>query len=331
VNVASGNPLGLNSTEHHKEKTMKALLVDDSKAARFAMGKLLKDQGLEVEMAASGEEALDKIATEAINIVFMDQSMPGMGGIAATRAITSNEKTAHIPVVLCTGNEGEKLEQMAEEAGAIGVLTKPPREEALKQVLSSVSVDEIIPAIEEMEETAAETTSMDREALMAEVNALVEQLRQQVAETEQSLQDQIKAAARAAKQDMQPLHAALSGMDTQIKEKVKEQLSVDSNNQRIQLEALRQQVNAGLDEMEERERRMRDTIMREVQQQVLKLVDRKLAPLKENVEEFTTATFGKLESLEERLDKMEQGLLGKSALIAILAAGAAFAAAYFLI
>ncbi len=90
------------------------------------MGKLLKDQGLEVEMAASGEEALDKIATEAIDIVFMDQSMPGMGGIAATTAITSNEKTAHIPVVLCTGNEGSKLEQMAEEAGAIGVLTKPP-------------------------------------------------------------------------------------------------------------------------------------------------------------------------------------------------------------
>ncbi|WP_419610301.1 response regulator, partial [Thiolapillus sp.] len=72
------------------------------------MGKLLKDQGLEVEMAASGEEALDKIATEAIDIVFMDQSMPGMGGIAATTAITSNEKTAHIPVVLCTGNRREQ-------------------------------------------------------------------------------------------------------------------------------------------------------------------------------------------------------------------------------
>jgi CheY-like chemotaxis protein len=261
----------------------------------------------------------------------MDQSMPGMGGIAATRAITSNEKTAHIPVVLCTGNEGEKLEQMAEEAGAIGVLTKPPREEALKQVLSSVSVDEIIPAIEEMEETAAEVASMDREALMAEVNTLVEQVRQQVTALEQSLQEQISAAVRSAEQGIQPLHAALNGMDAQIKEKVKEQLSADSNNQRIQLEALRQQVNTGLDEMEEREERMRNTVMREVQKQVLKLVDRKLDPLKENVEEFTTATFGKLELLEERLDKMEKGLLGKSALIALLTAGAAFAAAYFLI
>jgi len=310
---------------------MKALLVDDSKAARFAMGKLLKDQGLEVEMAASGEEALDKIATEAINIVFMDQSMPGMGGIAATRAITSNEKTAHIPVVLCTGNEGEKLEQMAEEAGAIGVLTKPPREEALKQVLSSVSVEEIIPAIEEMEESAAEVASMDRDAIMKEVNGLLEQVRQQITELEQSLQGQVSAAVRSAEQGIQPLQAALSGMDARIKEKVKEQMSVDASNQRIQLEALRQQVNSGLDEMEEREGRLRDTVMREVQQQVLKLVDRKLDPLKENVEEFTTATFGKIEALEEKVANMESRLLGKSALIAILAAGAAFAAAYFLI
>ena len=310
---------------------MKALLVDDSKAARFAMGKLLKDQGLEVEMAASGEEALDKIATEAINIVFMDQSMPGMGGIAATRAITSNEKTSHIPVVLCTGNEGEKLEQMAEEAGAIGVLTKPPpREEALKQVLSSVSVEEIIPAIEEMEESTAEVASMDREAVMAEVNEMLEQVRKQIAELEQSLQREVAAAVRSAEQGIQPLQAALGDMDTRIKEKVKEQMSVDASNQRIQLEALRQQVNSGLDEMEEREERLRDTVMQDVQRQVLKLVDRKLAPLKENLEEVTAATFGKMEALEEKTAKMESRILGKAALIAILAAGAAFAAAFFL-
>ncbi len=309
---------------------MKALLVDDSKAARFAMGKLLKDQGLEVEMAASGEEALDKIATEAINIVFMDQSMPGMGGIAATRAITSNEKTSHIPVVLCTGNEGEKLEQMAEEAGAIGVLTKPPREEALKQVLSNVSVEEIIPAIEEMEESTAEVASMDREAVMAEVNEMLEQVRKQISELEQSLQREVAAAVRSAEQGIQPLQAALGDMDSRIKEKVKEQMSVDASNQRIQLEALRQQVNSGLDEMEEREGRLRDTVMQEVQRQVLKLVDRKLAPLKESIEELTAANFGKMEALEERVAKMESRLLGKAALIAILAAGAAFAAAFFL-
>ena len=108
---------------------MKVLLVDDSKAARFAMRKLLEERGLEVVMAASGEEALENLADDAVDIIFMDQSMPGMGGLEATRQITTTDATSHIPVVLCTGNEGDKLEQMAEEAGAIGVLTKPPKPE----------------------------------------------------------------------------------------------------------------------------------------------------------------------------------------------------------
>ena len=310
---------------------MKALLVDDSKAARFAMGKLLKDQGLEVEMAASGEEALDKIATEPINIVFMDQSMPGMGGIAATRAITSNEKTAHIPVVLCTGNEGEKLEQMAAEAGAIGVLTKPPKEEQLKRVLSSISVEEIVPAIEEIEEQEAEAApGMDMDAVMAEVDKLVDGVRRQLREVDQALQQRIEEASRAAEQGLQPLQAALDKLDDRIAEKVKEQMTVDSSNQRIQLESLRQQVNAGLDEMEEREERLRKTILREAQEQILVLVDRKIALLKENMIESQEEIQTRMATLETRTSGIEKGILGKAALISVLAAAAAFAAAFFL-
>lgn len=309
---------------------MKALLVDDSKAARFAMGKLLKDQGLEVEMASSGEEALDKIATEPINIVFMDQSMPGMGGIAATRAITGNEKTAHIPVVLCTGNEGEKLEQMAAEAGAIGVLTKPPREEALKAVLSNVG-EGVIDVIEELEESMAASAGVDMDTVMAEVDKLMEQVRQRIGEVEQALQQQISEAVSTTEKNIQPLRLVFDKLDQRIGEKVKEQMSVDASNQRIQLEALRQQVNSGLDEMEEREERLRDSILQEVQKEVFTLVDRKLAPLKEAVEEATEETRNKAAALEQKVAGMEKGMLGKAALIAILAAGAAFGAAFYLL
>ncbi len=311
---------------------MKALLVDDSKAARFAMGKLLKDQGLEVEMAASGEEALDKIATEPINIVFMDQSMPGMGGIAATRAITSNEKTAHIPVVLCTGNEGEKLEQMAAEAGAVGVLTKPPREEQLKKVLSNITVEEIVPAIEEIEEKEAKPAvhELDKEALMAEVEQRLDGVRRQIEELDHSLRQRISEATHAAEQGLQPLQATLVTLDERIREKVKEELKVDSSNQRIQLEALRQQVNAGLDEMEEREERMREAVLREAQERILVLVDRKIAVLKEKMLESQEDLQSRMAAVESQVEKRVQGLLGKAALISILAAGAAFAAAFFL-
>jgi len=311
---------------------MKALLVDDSKAARFAMGKLLKDHGLEVEMAASGEEALDKIATEPINIVFMDQSMPGMGGIAATRAITSNEKTAHIPVVLCTGNEGEKLEQMASEAGAVGVLTKPPKEDALKRVLSNVG-EQVAEGIEELEESVAEAAGMDMEAVMGEVNQLLEQVRQQIHSVEEALQQRVNDVALTAEKGIQPLRTAFESLDRRISDEIKEQLAVDANNQRVQLEALRQQVNSGLDEMEEREEQLRDRILREVRKEVLTLVDRKLVSLKdameEAMEEAVEESRSKAAVLEKKVAGMEKGMLGKATLIAVLAAAAAFGAAFF--
>ncbi len=314
---------------------MKALLVDDSKAARFAMSKLLKDQGLEVEMAASGEEALDKIATEPINIVFMDQSMPGMGGIAATRAITSNEKTAHIPVVLCTGNEGEKLEQMATEAGAIGVLTKPPREEQLKAVLAAIRTDSGEPPVAAVPEPVEEVPSgVDMETVMAEVEKLLDGLRTRIQEVEKGLESRIaemaRQAVRASEKGLQPIQSALAQMDDRIADKVKEQMAVDASNQRIQLEALRQQVNAGLDEMEEREERLREALLQEAQKQILPLVDRKVAVLRENLAEAREDAATRIAALEHQVAALQKSLLAKSALIAVLAAGAAFAAAYFL-
>ncbi len=319
---------------------MKALLVDDSKAARFAMSKLLRDQGLEVETAASGEEALDKIATDEFQIVFMDQSMPGMGGIAATRAITSNEKTAHIPVVLCTGNEGEKLEQMAKEAGAIGVLTKPPQEEALKEVLGSLQPAEATVEVEEAApaEAAAPAAApvVDTAALMAEVEALVAPLREsleQLTGKSKKLETRITAVMQSTERQLQPLKEAvqsLEQLDQRIGEQVKEQLAVDANNQRIQLETLRQQVNASLDEMESREEKLRQLLGEEIRDQMMPLVDRKLEPLRDAMGLLRQENEERLAEMENRIAAMEKGLLLKSALIAILAAAAAFGAAYAL-
>ena len=320
---------------------MKALLVDDSKAARFAMSKLLRDQGLEVETAASGEEALDKIATDEFQIVFMDQSMPGMGGIAATRAITSNEKTAHIPVVLCTGNEGDKLEQMAKEAGAIGVLTKPPQEEALKEVLGSLQPAEATAEVEEAAPAEAVAPAaapvVDTAALMAEVEALVAPLREsleQLAGKNKKLETRITAVMQSTERQLQPLKEAvqsLDQLDQRIGEQVKEQLAVDANNQRIQLETLRQQVNASLDEMESREEKLRQLLGEEIRDQMMPLVDRKLEPLRDAMGLLRQENEERLAEMENRIAAMEKGLLLKSALIAILAAAAAFGAAFALL
>ena len=312
---------------------MKVLLVDDSKAARFAMGKLLKDQGLEVEMAASGEEALDKIATEDIDIVFMDQSMPGMGGIAATTAITSNEKTSHIPVVLCTGNEGEKLEEMAREAGAIGVLTKPPQADRLQAVLATIDIEAAPEATEEPEEQAAveAAPAFDMDAIMAQVETLLNRVREDVSSVEQKLARELGELAQSSEAKLQPLHDSLKKVDERIAAQVKEQLSMDAGNHRIQLEALRQQVETGLDDIKEQESRLREDLINDVNMKMDDLLNERLAELRDSLKDTQKNVETSLKEMEKKVSGLQGSMLAKSALISVLSAAAAFAAAFFLL
>ncbi|WP_456406862.1 response regulator [Thiolapillus sp.] len=312
---------------------MKVLLVDDSKAARFAMSKLLKDQGLEVETAASGEEALDIIATDSVDIVFMDQSMPGMGGIAATTAITSNEKTAHIPVVLCTGNEGGKLEEMAQEAGAIGVLTKPPQADKLKAVLATINVetvDEETPEEKETETEAATAPAIDMDAIMAEVGALLGSVRENITSVKQDMEQRITELVKSGEENLRPLQESLKKVDDRIVSQVKEQLSMDAGNTRIQLEALRQQVETALEDVKEQEAKLRDELMSQADNRLESLIDERLNELKDDVSKGQEAMEEQLAAMQSKISATS-GILGKATLIAILAAGAAFAAAYYLL
>ncbi len=321
---------------------MKVLLVDDSKAARFAMGKLLKDQGLEVEMAASGEEALDKIATEDIDIVFMDQSMPGMGGIAATTAITSNEKTSHIPVVLCTGNEGEKLEEMAREAGAIGVLTKPPQADKLQAMLATIDVQPVPESVAEPEEqvpTPQEAApAVDVDAIVAQVEAMLNAVRKdvssvehKVSSVEHNMAQKLGEFARSSEARLRPLHDNLKKIDERIAAKVKEQMSMDAGNHRIQLEALRQQVETGLDDIKEWEGRLRTELTTEVHAKMEELLNGRLADLKDSIRDTRKNTDARLKEMEKKVSALQGSLLMKSAIISIISAAAAFAAAFFLL
>ena len=103
-----------------------ALLVDDSKSARFVLGKLLKGHDFEVEMVDSAEAALSFLESQRPDAIFMDHMMPGMDGLSATSAIKNNPQTSHIPVVMCTSNDGEQYQKEARSHGALATLQKPP-------------------------------------------------------------------------------------------------------------------------------------------------------------------------------------------------------------
>ncbi|ERP95544.1 chemotaxis protein CheY [Marinobacter sp. ES-1] len=119
-----------------------ALLVDDSKVARFALSKLLESRDMEVNMASSAEEALDFLKNNGRpDVIFMDHLMPGMNGVEATKAIKSNPDTAGIPIIMCTSKKSSDFTEEARNFGIYSILTKPPQTERLELALQELAND----------------------------------------------------------------------------------------------------------------------------------------------------------------------------------------------
>lgn len=78
----------------------KIMVVDDEENIRFLYKEELMDEGYDVILAASGEEAIDMLGESEPDLVTLDIKMPGMDGIETLRKIKEINK--NIPVVLCT-------------------------------------------------------------------------------------------------------------------------------------------------------------------------------------------------------------------------------------
>ena len=118
--------------------TKTALVVDDSKSARFAMRKFLESFGYQVDTAESAEDAYIYLRKKLPEVMFLDHIMPGTDGFNAIKAIKQNALTAGLPVVLCSSNEGDDFLRQARACGAIDILQKPPSPEQIRSVLDNL-------------------------------------------------------------------------------------------------------------------------------------------------------------------------------------------------
>ena len=105
----------------------RALIVDDSRSARTFLTRILERYALQVDGAASAEEAIEYLIRHRPDVIFLDHLMPGMDGFQALAAIKTNPRTATIPVMMYTSQEGELYLSQARALGAMGVLPKQTR------------------------------------------------------------------------------------------------------------------------------------------------------------------------------------------------------------
>ena len=120
----------------------KALIVDDSRAMRMILGKILKELGYEVREAANGREALEVMEAEmaAVTLVLADWNMPEMSGLELLKRLRQNPRLASLVVVMVTTESG--MGQMVEalEAGANEYVMKPFTKEILMEKLQMVGI-----------------------------------------------------------------------------------------------------------------------------------------------------------------------------------------------
>jgi two-component system, cell cycle response regulator len=111
--------------------TARVLVVDDIMANVKLLEARLSAEYFEVLTAYSGQEALDLLETEHVDVVLLDVMMPGMDGFEVCRRIKSHSKTMHLPVVMVTALDQQRDKVQGLRAGADDFLAKPVDDIAL--------------------------------------------------------------------------------------------------------------------------------------------------------------------------------------------------------
>lgn len=100
----------------------RVLVVDDEPQIRRVLRTAMVSNGYEHYEARTGEEALDVLRGNTVDLILLDMNMPGMGGMAVCRAIRAQSDVA---IIVLSVRESEKDKIAALDAGADDYLTKP--------------------------------------------------------------------------------------------------------------------------------------------------------------------------------------------------------------
>jgi two-component system chemotaxis response regulator CheY len=113
---------------------MKALVVDDSRAMRLILGRLLKGLGFEVAEAGNGQEALETVHRAGpFDVALVDWNMPVMNGLEFVQAARLDHGLDAMRIMMVTTETQPEQMIQALEAGATEYLMKPFSPEAVAE------------------------------------------------------------------------------------------------------------------------------------------------------------------------------------------------------
>jgi DNA-binding NtrC family response regulator len=114
----------------------RVLVVDDEKNIRLGLTQVVESMGLPVAEAATGAEALGKLAAEDFGLVLLDLKMPGMAGMEVLRRMRATHSHVRVIIITAYGTVESAVEAM--KLGAVDFIQKPFSPREMRALISKV-------------------------------------------------------------------------------------------------------------------------------------------------------------------------------------------------
>lgn len=100
------------------------LIVEDEKPMAHALSMKLDGEGFATVTASNGEEALEALQENTVNLILLDVVMPGLNGFDFLKELKENPEQKNIPVIIISNLSQTEDEQKAKELGAVKYFVK---------------------------------------------------------------------------------------------------------------------------------------------------------------------------------------------------------------
>jgi two-component system, chemotaxis family, chemotaxis protein CheY len=114
------------------------LLVDDDPVNQRIMDYILRKGGYTVRLAGNGVEGLAALAEMPVELVILDNAMPGMDGLSMLRHVRADPATRSVPVIMLTSSGDDCVFEEAEGEHIQGYLTKPSSSRTILALIRQV-------------------------------------------------------------------------------------------------------------------------------------------------------------------------------------------------
>ncbi len=115
-----------------------ALIIDDSATERAILTGCLKEMGIDVSIAVTGEEGLEKIKDINPDLILLDVVLPGRSGFEICRELKGMEDTNKIPIIMCSTKNTEMDKFWGKKQGADAYIPKPVDQEELMRTVKQL-------------------------------------------------------------------------------------------------------------------------------------------------------------------------------------------------